>query len=166
MNMPRTVVTPIQIRFSDVDMFGHVNNASQQMYFDLGKTDFMRQALSLVTVATTNNFFRQIRYTDDIEVHTSVRKTGDKSVTLFQSMVDRRDGATVSDSLTVMAVFDFAKQASAPLPDEWRPKLLGWPGVCIRKIRTSEDVRIFHDRPCEGVNPPYPAKAPARSRRR
>lgn len=134
MNMPRTVVTPIQIRFSDVDMFGHVNNASQQMYFDLGKTDFMRQVLSLsdpfgglslVTVATTNNFFRQIRYTDDIEVHTSVRKTGDKSVTLFQSMVDRRDGATVSDSLTVMAVFDFAKQASAPLPDEWRTKLLG-----------------------------------------
>ena len=134
MTMPRTVVTPIQIRFSDVDMFGHVNNASQQMYFDLGKTDFMRQVLSLsgpfgglslVTVATTNNFFRQIRYTDDIEVHTSVRKAGDKSVTLFQSMVDRRDGATVSDSLTVMAVFDFAKQASAPLPDEWRTKLLG-----------------------------------------
>ena len=49
----------------------------------------------------------------------------DKSVTLFQSMVDRRDGATVSDSLTVMAVFDFAKQASAPLPDEWRTKLPG-----------------------------------------
>lgn len=134
MTMPRTVVTPIQIRFSDVDMFGHVNNASQQMYFDLGKTDLMRQVLSLsgpfgglslVTVATTNNFFRQIRYTDDIEVHTSVRKTGNKSVTLFQSMVDRRDGATVSNSLTVMAVFDFAKQASAPLPDEWRTKLLG-----------------------------------------
>ena len=134
MNMPRTVVTPIQIRFSDVDMFGHVNNASQQMYFDLGKTDFMRQVLSLsgpfgglslVTVATTNNDCRPMRNTDDLEVHTSVRKTGDKSVTLFQSMVDRRDGATVSDSLTVMAVFDFAKQASAPLPDEWRTKLLG-----------------------------------------
>ena len=28
-------------------MFQHVNNVSQQMYFDLGKADFYRQVLQL-----------------------------------------------------------------------------------------------------------------------
>ena len=29
--------TPIQMRFADVDMLGHVNNVNQQHYFDVGK---------------------------------------------------------------------------------------------------------------------------------
>ena len=35
--MPRTIRTEIQKRFSDIDSFRHVNNVSQQMYFDVGK---------------------------------------------------------------------------------------------------------------------------------
>ena len=35
--MARTLTTPIQKRFSDVDPFQHVNNVAQQMYFDVGK---------------------------------------------------------------------------------------------------------------------------------
>ena len=38
--MARTLETPIQKRFSDVDPFQHVNNVSQQMYFDVGKMEY------------------------------------------------------------------------------------------------------------------------------
>ena len=34
--MGKTYITEIQKRFSDVDMFGHVNNVYIQDYFDLG----------------------------------------------------------------------------------------------------------------------------------
>lgn len=37
--------TPIQMRFADVDMLGHVNNVNQQHYFDVGKSDFFAQVL-------------------------------------------------------------------------------------------------------------------------
>ena len=46
-------------------MFQHVNNVSQQMYFDLGKADFYRQVLQddvlsgtsrIITAATANSF--------------------------------------------------------------------------------------------------------------
>ena len=132
--MSRTIVTPIQKRFSDADMFHHINNAVQQTYFDLGKIEFLRCVLSLdeafdrvslITVSVVNNFYRQIRQETDIEVRTSVRKVGNKSVTLFQQIVDRADGEPLSDSLTTMVAFDVESQSSVAVSDEWRAKLLG-----------------------------------------
>ena len=32
---------PIQIRFNDVDRYGHVNNNSYFAYYDLGKEDYL-----------------------------------------------------------------------------------------------------------------------------
>ena len=63
--MARIIKTLIQKRVSDIDMFQHVNNVSQQMYFDLGKADFYRQVLQddvlsgtsrIITAATANSF--------------------------------------------------------------------------------------------------------------
>ena len=72
-------------------MFQHVNNVSQQMYFDLGKADFYRQVLQddvlsgtsrIITAATANSFKEQIRMEDDIYVTTTVAKVGNKSFAL------------------------------------------------------------------------------------
>ena len=41
-----TITTPIQMRFFDMDSFGHVSNVAQQMYFDQGKTDLFRELWS------------------------------------------------------------------------------------------------------------------------
>lgn len=115
-------------------MFHHINNAVQQTYFDLGKIEFLHDVLSLdeafdrvslITVAVSNNFFRQIHPENDIEVRTTVRKVGNKSVTLFQQIVDRADGEPMSDSLTTMVAFDVKDQISVPVSAEWRAKLLG-----------------------------------------
>ena len=79
-------------------MFQHVNNVSQQMYFDLGKADFYRQVLQddvlsgtsrIITAATANSFKEQIRMEDDIYVTTTVAKVGNKSITLFQQIIGR-----------------------------------------------------------------------------
>ena len=43
--MARVLETPIQKRFSDIDPFQHVNNVSQQMYFDVGKTEYYEKIL-------------------------------------------------------------------------------------------------------------------------
>lgn len=128
------IVTPIQKRFSDADMFRHINNAVQQSYFDLGKIEYMHAVLGLdeafdrvsfITVANTNNFYRQIRQETEIEVHTSTRKVGTKSIVLFQQIVCTTDGEVMSDSLTTMVAFDCKAQQSVAVGDAWREKLLG-----------------------------------------
>ena len=131
--MPKTIVTPIQKRFSDADMFRHINNAVQQSYFDLGKIEYMHAVLgideafdrvSFITVANTNNFYKQIRQDTEIEVRTSTRKVGIKSIVLFQQIVCPTDGTVLSDSLTTMVAFDCKAQVSVAVSEEWRERLL------------------------------------------
>lgn len=123
------------MRVSDIDMFHHVNNVSQQMYFDLGKRDLYAQvleidvlagALRIVAAATSNSFIRQVRMGDDLFVTTTVERIGNKSITLFQQLIAREaDGSEVvkSESRSVMVAFDFERQESVPVPAHWRERL-------------------------------------------
>lgn len=129
------IKTLIQKRVADIDMFHHVNNVSQQMYFDLGKMDLYRQCLEedvllgplrIVTASTTTSYRNQIRMGDDIHVTTEVARIGNKSLTLFQRIMGREaDGSETlkSESTSVMVVFDFDRQVSVPVPDSWRKRL-------------------------------------------
>lgn len=89
--MPRTIRTEIQKRFSDIDSFRHVNNVSQQMYFDVGKSDFFDRLLGpeilfapvrIITAATDTSYMGQIRPEDRIAVTTCVERIGTKSLHL------------------------------------------------------------------------------------
>ena len=91
--MARTLETPIQKRFSDVDPFQHVNNVSQQMYFDVGKMEFYEKVLGaevlladlrILTVSTSTSYLGQVRMHDPVRVTTTCERVGTKSLTLFQ----------------------------------------------------------------------------------
>ena len=129
--MPHIIRTPIQKRFSDIDSFHHVNNVAQQMYFDVGKSDFFDQLLGreilfaplgIITAATETSFLAQIRLGDNIEVTTQVERIGNKSLKLLQRIV-ADDGSVRSESRSVMVAFDFETQQSIVIPDHWRKAL-------------------------------------------
>lgn len=124
--------TPIQIRFNDVDMFGHVNNALYFQYFDLGKLryfqtaigpDFAKRGFSAVIVNINCDFFSPTGVDEEIAVLTAVVHLGDKSLTLEQRVVNILTGDVKSICRTVMAGFDPVTLKSAPLPDSIRNAL-------------------------------------------
>lgn len=129
--MARTLETKVQKRFSDIDPFQHVNNVSQQMYFDVGKVEYYEKILGaevllgdlrIITVSTTTSYMGQIRMHDEVRTTTTCERIGTKSLTLLQRLLV---GDQVrSESRSVMVVFDFARQQSAPVPDRWRERLL------------------------------------------
>ena len=126
--MARTIDTPIQQRFTDIDPFVHVNNVAQQMYFNVGKTEYFRTllggdvlsggALRIVTVSTATSYKAQIRMYYDVHVTTVCERVGNKSMTLYQQLLvgDR----VCSESRSVMVTFDFAAQEGVRVPDAWR----------------------------------------------
>lgn len=129
--MARTLTTSIQKRFSDIDPFQHVNNVSQQMYFDVGKMEYYEKILGadallgdlrIVTVSTSTSYMGQVRMGDPVRVTTTCERIGTKSLTLFQQMLVGEE--VRSESRSVMVVFDFPNQCSRPVPDEWRRRLL------------------------------------------
>ena len=78
---------PIQLRFNDVDKFGHVNNTVYFSFYDLGKTEYFAsvcpgvdwEKIGIVVVHIEANFVKQIFASDHIAVQTAVSEIGTKS---------------------------------------------------------------------------------------
>ncbi len=132
--------TPIQLRLADFDLFGHVNNVNQQHYFDLGKSDLFAAVLGLdspkgkegmVVVATACEFLEQIRPHERVEVVSSVKRIGTKSLVLSQQLIAVERGSHAgqapqrikSRGEATLVAFDFERQCSIPLPERWREAL-------------------------------------------
>ena len=125
--MALQLTTPIQMRFADIDSFGHANNIAQQSYFDLGKAEFFDELWRLVPeqtsvtamiVSVQNDFLKQIFWGDDISVVTAIETVGTKSLTFVQQIV--RGEEVCSRSRTVMVCYDKESQQSVEVPDGWR----------------------------------------------
>ncbi len=119
------------MRFSDVDGFGHVNNAVVQDYCDLGRMYYLRDVLGwipgatqnndqLVVVSTKTDFIQQIFLGQSIEVLTRIYDLGNKSLKMVQWIIDANSDEPLSICESVMAGFRRKEGVSFRLPDEWR----------------------------------------------
>lgn len=120
---------PVQIRFNDVDRYGHVNNNAYFAYYDLGKEEYLRQVLKVdyraaevvPVIANINaDFILPIFYGDEIVVETRVSHLGHKSFTLQQRAVNRLTQQVVCQCSTVMVCFNLKTQQSAEVPEHYR----------------------------------------------
>lgn len=115
--------TPIQTRFNDIDILGHVNNSVYLQYFDLAKTRYFidalqtdpRQAPTVAIVNINLNFYAPAYFTDSLAVETAVTHLSERSLTIDQRIVDTETGQTKCTALTVMAGFDPATASGAPI---------------------------------------------------
>lgn len=121
----------VQMRFSDVDGFGHVNNGVYNDYYDIGRMYYMRDVLGwlpgetnrdnqLVVVSTKTDFNGQVFLGQDIEVLTSVVTLGNKSLKMVQWIIEKETEDPLSVCESVMAGFQRSTGTSFVLPDEWR----------------------------------------------
>lgn len=125
---------PIQLRFSDVDVIGHVNNIIYFQYYDTGKASFMTELLGrsiswdeVDTVVANIDcaFIAPIFWGEKIEVLTACTYLHDKSFKLLQMLRNSESGEIKSVCETVMVSFDPHTQKAAPLSQDWREKLSG-----------------------------------------
>ena len=123
--------TSIQIRFTDIDVFGHVNNAIYAELFDTARYTFIKDLLpdldpqgrSIVLVHLDTDFRKQILFTDRICVETWINKVGERSVGMGQRIVNEEDGSVHAESSSVLSTYDAALQQSFPMPEKWRKAL-------------------------------------------
>lgn len=120
---------PVQIRFNDVDRYGHVNNNAYFAYYDLGKQEYLYKVLKadyrtdevVPVIANINaDFIFPIFYGDDIVVETRVSHIGNKSFTLHQRAVNVQQNRVVCECRTVMVCFNLKTLESAEVPEHFR----------------------------------------------
>lgn len=116
----------IQPRFSDYDMFGHVNNGAYLQYLDLAKSmffgeitgrPFSPESVSSVIVNINVNFTAPTVPGEPIDVETSVARIGERSYAISQRVINPETGVAKCDAVTTLAGFDYRTQSSAPLPE-------------------------------------------------
>lgn len=125
-------VQPVQLRFNDIDILGHLNNIVYLSLYDLAKAAFLRRLkkdridwkkVECVIANINCSYIRPIFFGEEIEVLTRCIHIGERSFTLQQCLVesDTRDVRSICE--TVMVCFDPATGKSAPMSDSLREAL-------------------------------------------
>ncbi len=120
--------TPIQIRFNDIDMIGHINNNAYLEYMDLGKTAYFNAVkpdlvnwkhINVVIVNINCDFFSPAYIKEPIVVLTTVTSISQRSVKLEQRIINAETGDVKCVGRTVMAGFDPKTAQGAEIDPEW-----------------------------------------------
>jgi acyl-CoA thioester hydrolase len=117
--------TDIQVRFSDLDLLGHVSNSYYAQYFDLARVTFFRQIAkhikhsvpSYVVASVKMDMLREIRFDDRVVVDTWCSRVGTKSMTIEHVIYANGEKATTCQ--TVLVGFDRDTRSSTALPTDW-----------------------------------------------
>jgi len=118
-------LTNIQVRFSDTDLIGHLNNTSYATYAETARIHFFRDTkvnLSKMILANISIDFRyQAKYHQPMVVESSILKIGNTSIKLYQKMLSADTMA--AEVTSVVVCFDYTNNQPIPVPDEMRTVL-------------------------------------------
>lgn len=125
--MAKEYSTGIEIRFSDLDAYGHVNSAVYFTYLETARvklfSDFFRevssQGIFTVVARASCDFKIPITLYDPLEIAVTVAKLGRTSFDLEYRLHDGR-GTTYASAITTMVCFDNASKKTVPLPESIR----------------------------------------------
>lgn len=120
----------IDLRWSDQDLLGHVNNATIMTLVEEARIRTLAQleqqldvhgALDMVLRTTTTDFFRPVMYRGPVHVNVWISRIGTSSF-VMQHEVAQDDEVYVSVE-AVVVMFDRETQGSMPIPQALRTAL-------------------------------------------
>lgn len=135
---------PIQLRFNDVDKYGHVNNTVYFSFYDLGKSEYLKtirpeldeEQEGVVIVHIETDFLAQIKASEPIAVETATTAIGTKSFDLVQRAVNTATGEVKCICRSVLVAFDVKLGQSKPLDEVWIEAICRFEGRNLRKKRS------------------------------
>lgn len=124
--------TTVDLRYTDLDTYGHVNNAVYATIIEEARVDYLETVLDGVDadVAGLDNgtgivlanlelsFQRPLRRTEKVTVRVRVPKLGSSSIPFEYEIRD--DGAVVATGETTVVTIDRETGESVPIPEDWR----------------------------------------------
>ena len=135
-------VMPAQIRFSDVDQFGHVNNSVYFQLYDLAKTTYFKDVLGMsdwgdvvVVVANINaNFLMPVFFSDNIEIATATVQLGNKSFTLLQQAKVKGTNEVKCECRTTLVMYDLLTKEPTPIPEHYKNSICKYEGKTLEEL--------------------------------
>lgn len=136
--------TEIQIRFKDIDLMGHVNNANYLTYLeyarvkyfdDVADTEINWNENGLILAKATIDYKLPISLKDKVFIYTRCSRIGTKSFELSYQIVkeEKNTEIVLAEGTTVLVCYDYKNRKSIPIPEEWKKKLESFEGITLTK---------------------------------
>lgn len=127
--------TSVEIRFSDIDMAGHVHNSKYLSYFEQARIDFMSSMTGeewnwrekgIVLGRNEIDYIMPIYLGETIHVITKCDHVGTKSFTLSYELYKSTTEGDVlcTKGRSILVCMDFKTDESQPLFEEWKHQLI------------------------------------------
>jgi acyl-CoA thioester hydrolase len=121
-----TLRVPIEVRFRDVDMMGHVNNAVYFTYFEVARTHYWKalgrrhfgRAMDFVLARAECDFRSPVTLEDDLSCAIRVASFGRRSFVFEYLLRDEKTGRLVAEGRSVQAMYDYERRCVRPLDEK------------------------------------------------
>jgi acyl-CoA thioester hydrolase len=118
----------MEVRFRDLDMMGHLNNAVYATYLEQARVEYIEDVveqplmeIGAVVADLHLDFERPIDWGDDVVVAVRADELGTSSIPLEYEI--RVDGDVAATAETLMVTFDPEAGEPRPIPDAWRERI-------------------------------------------
>ncbi|MGH2462064.1 MAG: acyl-CoA thioesterase [Candidatus Limnocylindria bacterium] len=124
--------TRLEVRFRDIDAFGHVNNAAFVTYLEQARIRYLidnlheetPQALPLILASLDVDFRAPILFGQEVEIGTRVDWIGNTSFSMSHRMTagtgPEAGERLAAEATTVLVAYDYATERPLRVPDPWR----------------------------------------------
>jgi acyl-CoA thioester hydrolase len=118
--------TRVEVRFRDIDAFGHVNNAVVSSYVEQARVRFLVDVLDVdpvgrmpLILANINiDYLSPIFFDDRVEVGSRVDWLGSSSIAMSHLL--KAEDRELARSASVLVAYDYEQARPMPVPDDWR----------------------------------------------
>ena len=123
--------SPVQLRFSDMDSFGHLNNAKYLTYFEEARIHYYNDLVNwkydwskrgIILARAEVDFLVTGHFRDKAMIYTRTSKIGSKSITNEYKMVKQTasEEIVIAKAVTVAVFYNYETNTSSNVPEDWR----------------------------------------------
>ena len=128
--------TRVEVRFRDLDAFGHVNNAVTTSYVEHGRIRYLRDVLGFSPVGEMPMILAMIQvdyhipiyFGESVDVASRVDWIGTTSLAMSHRLTAGDDAHEVARATSVLVAYDYAESKPMPVPQEWRSTVTEYEG--------------------------------------
>ncbi len=132
----KSVLSSPEIRFADIDVMGHVNNAVYLNYFEQARMKWFEtfagkewdwNTFGILLARNEINYRQPVLLYDELQIETWCSKIGNKSLEVcYEVFIKKEENKIIkADGLSVLVCFDYHKKTTINVPDHWRKMLEG-----------------------------------------
>jgi len=130
--------TTVQVRWRDLDLMGHVNNAVYLTYLEQARTCYMQELrtdfdapedVGFIIAEITCNYRAPLKLGEQVTIWARISELGNSSF-VFEYRMEGGDGQVAATGRSVQVCYDYQNDQPIPVPVKWRAAFTAYePGL-------------------------------------